>query len=59
MTGPKNSVLGVKSDIIINRLRDNDMSKFEFAEGEGILCGCIFDIDLKTKKTTHIERISI
>ncbi|MBE6808522.1 MAG: TIGR00282 family metallophosphoesterase [Ruminococcaceae bacterium] len=59
MTGPKNSVLGVKSEIIINRLRDNDMSKFEFAEGDGILCGCIFDIDLTTKRTTRIERISI
>lgn len=59
MTGPKNSVLGIKSDIIINRLRDNDMSKFEFAEGEGILCGCIFDIDVKTKKTVSLERIRI
>ena len=59
MTGPKNSVLGVKSDIIINRLRDNDMSKFEFADGECKLCGCIFDIDLATKKTTSIERIKI
>ena len=59
MTGPKNSVLGVKSDIIINRLRDNDMSKFEFADGEAILCGCIFDIDLKTKKTVMIERIKL
>ncbi len=59
MTGPKNSVLGVKSDIIINRLRDNDMSKFEFAEGECKLCGCIFDIDLASKKTVGIQRIKI
>lgn len=59
MTGPKNSVLGVKSDIIINRLRDNDMSKFEFAEGECTLCGCIFDIDISSKKTVSIERIRI
>lgn len=59
MTGPKNSVLGVKSDIIINRLKDNDMSKFEFADGECKLCGCIFDIDLVTKKTIGIERIII
>lgn len=59
MTGPQNSILGVKSEIIINRLRDNDMSKFEFAEGNGILCGCIFDIDIKSKKTVSIERIKI
>jgi calcineurin-like phosphoesterase len=31
MTGPKQSVLGVKSEIIINRLKSNDMSKFEAA----------------------------
>ncbi|MBQ6826072.1 MAG: TIGR00282 family metallophosphoesterase [Clostridia bacterium] len=59
MTGVKNSILGVKSDIIINRLRDNDMSKFVFAEGKCFLNGCIFDIDLKTGKTTHIERVTI
>ena len=57
MTGPKNSVLGVKSEIIINRLKQNDMSKFEFADGEGILCACIFEIDNKTGKTISVERI--
>ena len=59
MTGPKNSVLGVKSDIIINRLRDNDQSKFELADGECIFNACIFDIDIKTGRTTYIERIYI
>ena len=59
MTGPKNSVLGVKTDIIVNRLKDNDMSKFEFADGEAMLCGCIFDIDEKNGKTTAVERICI
>lgn len=59
MTGPKNSVLGVKSEIIINRLKDNDLSKFEAADGECILNACIFDIDLSTGKTKQIERIFI
>ena len=59
MTGPVNSVLGVKSEIIINRLKANDMSRFEFASGEGRLCGCIFDIDKATAKTVGIERIII
>ncbi len=59
MTGPKNSVLGVKSEIIINRMKDKDMSRFVFAEGESQLNGCIFDIDIKTGKTVHIERICI
>lgn len=59
MTGCINSVLGVKTDIIVNRLRDNDMSKFSFAEGEAMLCACIFDIDTATGKTLAIERIKI
>lgn len=59
MTGPKNSVLGVKSDIIINRLRNNDLSKFIFADGECILNGCIFDIDLSSGKTISLKRINL
>ena len=59
MTGPKNSVLGVKTDIIINRLKSGDLSKFELAHGECILNACVFDIDIKSGKTNSIERIYI
>lgn len=59
MTGPVNSVLGVKSEIIINRLKDGDPSKFQLADGECMLCGCIFDIDVKSGRTVGIERITI
>ena len=45
MTGPKESVLGVKTEIIINRLRDGDQSKFEFAEGQCIISGCLFETE--------------
>lgn len=45
MTGSDNSVIGVKSDIIINRLKNNDLSKFEFSDGENIICGCLFETD--------------
>lgn len=57
MTGPKDSVLGVKSEIIINRLKSHDMSRFELADGESGFNACIFDIDLKTGKTVSTERI--
>lgn len=59
MTGPIDSVLGVKKEIIINRLKDNDMSKFELADGDCFLNGCIFEIDNKSGKTVKIERVSI
>ncbi len=57
MTGVINSVLGVKNDIIINRLRDNDMSRFEQAGGECMLNGCIFDIDETTGLTKSVKLI--
>ncbi len=59
MTGPEQSVLGVKKEIIINRLKSGDMSKFELAEGECTLNACIFDIDLSTGKTLGTQRIVI
>lgn len=59
MTGPIDSVLGVKKEIIINRLKSNDMSKFELANGECSLNACIFEICENTGKTVKIERINI
>lgn len=59
MTGVRNSVLGVESQIIINRLKQNDMSKFQFASGECMLSGCIYDIDTASGKTINIERILV
>lgn len=57
MTGVKNSILGVKSEIIINRLKNNDMSRFEQACGECMLNGCIFDIDERTGLTKSVKLI--
>ena len=59
MTGPIDSVLGVRKEIIINRLKSNDMSKFELADGDCMLNGCIFEIDEETGKTIKVERIYI
>ena len=59
MTGPEDSVLGVKKEIIINRLKSNDMSKFELAEGECTLNGCIFEVDEKTGEAFSTQRILI
>lgn len=59
MTGVINSVLGVKTDIIINRLKDNDMSRFEQETGDCMLNGCIFEIDEGTGFTKEIKSIYI
>lgn len=57
MTGVINSVLGVKNDIIINRLKDNDMSRFEQETGDCMLNGCIFEVDEQTGLTVSVKRI--
>lgn len=59
MTGPIDSVLGVKKEIIINRLKNNDTSKFELANGDCMLNGCIFEVDEATGKTVNAQRIYI
>ena len=59
MTGPENSVLGVKSEIIINRFVNGNPAKFEFADGDWILNGCIFDIDEKSGLALSVESIFV
>jgi calcineurin-like phosphoesterase len=60
MTGPIDSVLGVKSEIIISRLKDKNTSeKFVLADGKCMLNGCIFDIDKNTGKTLSVTIINI
>ncbi len=59
MTGVINSILGVKNDIIINRLRNGDQSKFEQASGKCMLNGCIFDVDDNTGLTKSVKSITV
>ena len=59
MCGTEQSVLGVKPEIIIEKFRTNMPARFDFAEGEPMLCGCLFDIDEKTGTCERVERICI
>lgn len=59
MTGPIDSVLGVEPSIIIGRLRDNNMSRFELAKTPCSLEGLVVEIDKNTRKAIFVERINI
>ena len=59
MTGPEDSVIGVKSEIIIERLKNGGKAGFRLADGKCRLDGCIFNIDAKSGKCTGAERISL
>lgn len=59
MTGVKNSVLGVDTDIIIQKMKNKLPVKFYSATGECSLNGCIFDVDNSTGFTTSVKRLNI
>lgn len=45
MCGPVNSILGVKSELIIEKMKTKMPVRFEFAEGNIDFCGVIIDFD--------------
>ncbi len=59
MTGPINSVLGVKSDIIIRKLKSKLPVRFELAGGPYKMDCVLIDADEKTGLCKNIERLSI
>ena len=56
MTGPIDSIIGVKTEICIRRLISQIPFKMETAEGEASVSGAVFGIDPQTKRCVSIER---
>lgn len=59
MTGVADSILGVRSDIIVNRLARHINGKFELAQGAVQFNGVVVDVDTKSGRASEIERINI
>lgn len=59
MTGTIHSVLGVKTDIIIERLKTKLPKRFDLAAGECKLEAVLFDIDEKTGHCKSAESIRV
>lgn len=57
MCGGKNSVLGVKKELIIGRFINHLPVRHEYDPQDIELCGCLIEIDEKTGKATNIQRI--
>ena len=55
MTGTIHSVLGVKTDIIINRFKTHLPGRFELASGECKLEAALFEIDDKNGKCLNAK----
>ncbi|OGD65245.1 metallophosphoesterase [Candidatus Berkelbacteria bacterium RIFOXYA2_FULL_43_10] len=58
MTGPRDSVLGVKKEIIIEGFLTQLPQSHKVAVGEQIFGGVVIEIDTKTKRALKIKRIN-
>ncbi len=59
MTGPFDSVIGIKKEAIIERFLTQMPNKFDVAKGDIRMQGVMLDIDAISGKANSIERISI
>lgn len=59
MTGPMDSVLGIRPELSIQRFRGDLTGRYEPASGRMKLEGCIFTIDAITGRCTGTERVML
>ena len=59
MTGPYESVIGIKKEIILDRFLTNMPARFEPATGDVRLCAVIVDCNEATGKASGIERVML
>ncbi|MCL2401044.1 MAG: TIGR00282 family metallophosphoesterase [Oscillospiraceae bacterium] len=59
MTGPCESVIGVKPEQPISRFLGNPPTRFEAADGAAKIEGAVFEIDAETGKCVGVEAIRI
>ena len=58
MCGPRNSVIGVKKEIIVERFINMLPQRFNVADSDNWINGAVIDIDEKSGKANSIKRIS-
>lgn len=59
MTGPIDSIIGMRRDIVIPKFTSGLPARFEVAEGDAQLCGVLVDIVPATGRATAIQRIQV
>ena len=57
MTGPYDSVIGMKKTAAINRFLYQTPQKYETAQDDNHICGLFFRVDTDSGKTTELEKI--
>ena len=59
MVGPHDGVIGMRSEIVLERFLRGVSAKFEPCEGEIKLNGLIVDVDEETGRASRVERLSL
>ena len=59
MTGPRDSVLGIRSDLSIAKFRGDLTERYRWAEGPTKLEAVLFTIDTATGKCKTVERVDV
>lgn len=59
MTGPEDSVLGIKKEIIIRKFCTGFTTMFESADTPCFLQGCIFTVDRKSGKCVEAQAVTV
>ena len=59
MTGPVNSVLGIKPEQSLRMFRGDVPVRFETASGPCKICGAVFYLDDETLRCTRVERVAV
>lgn len=59
MTGPYDSVLGRRKDMVIKAMTTNMPHPFDVATGDVRLCGAVVEVDETTGKATSIQRVEV
>lgn len=57
MTGPYDSVIGVKKELVVGKFLNNMPVRFEAATGDVRLCAVVVDCDESTGRARGIERV--
>ncbi|MCY0898223.1 MAG: TIGR00282 family metallophosphoesterase [Firmicutes bacterium] len=59
MTGPHNSIIGVKTELVIQKLRTQRPVKFDTAQGPGQFGALLVEIDVASGMATDVKRFLI
>jgi metallophosphoesterase (TIGR00282 family) len=59
MTGPFNSIIGIRKDAVIERFLTQIPNKFDVAKDDVRLQGVVIDVDGKSGRAAGIERLTI